>query len=357
MNRASGQRPFPVSPDRNEDGDHDEEDCRRAAAVAPGTRRGSRERAGRRDPRPYLRLAALGSVSVGALLGHGARGLLHQRRCLAVPQLRAGPRQGLSLGRGRDRRHLRPLPALVLRAGVLERPGPAPQGAPVRRDGVGGQSRRGRQGVLLPFGQHADPLLHALSLQVSAAGISLSPADRGEPAPRRPGRRVRAARHRDLRSGPLLGHHRSNTPRPRPKTCASGSRRPIAAPRTPSCTSCRTCGSATSGRGAQSREPEPRIETVARRGRRRRAHGRRQRAPVGPEHTGALSSRRPLAPWTRGRGPAVHRQRDQRRARLRARPQVAQADHQGCFPSPALRRRSSRSRARARHQGRHPLPA
>ena len=36
-----------------------------------------------------------------------------------------------------------------------------------------GQSRRGRQGVLLLPRQHADPLLHEVPLQVSAGGVSL----------------------------------------------------------------------------------------------------------------------------------------------------------------------------------------
>ena len=41
----------------------------------------------------------------------------------------------------------------------------------------------------------------------------------------------------------------SSTPRRRPRTCWSGSPSTTAAPRRPTCTSCRRCGSATSGRG------------------------------------------------------------------------------------------------------------
>ena len=52
--------------------------------------------------------------------------------------------------------HVRPLPAPVLRAGVLERARSAPEGAAVRGQPVRGQSRRGREGVLLPRRQHAD---------------------------------------------------------------------------------------------------------------------------------------------------------------------------------------------------------
>ena len=278
------------------------------------------------------------------------------RRCLEVPQLRAGTRQGLSLGRGRDRRDLRPLPAPVLRAGVLERQGPAPQGAPVRRDRVGGQSRRGRQGILLPFGQHADPLLHALPLQVPAAGISVSPADRGEPAARRPGPRVRAARHRDLRSGPLLGHHdriRQGRARRPVHPDRGGESRPRGRPAARSATPVVPQHLVV---GRQARAGAEDRDRWRRRGR-GLARRRRWRPAVGPEHPGALSARTALAAWPRGRGRPAHRQRDQRRARLRFRPQVAQADHQGRLPSSALRGRSGRARPRARHQGLSPLPA
>ena len=71
----------------------------------------------------------------------------------------------------------------------------------------------------------------------------------GEPPPRRPGLRVRAARHRRLRRGPLLRHlHRVRQERRR-KTSASASRRSTAAQRRRRCTSCRICGFATPGAG------------------------------------------------------------------------------------------------------------
>ena len=66
---------------------------------------------------------------------------------------------------------------------------------------------------------------------------------------------VRAARHRRLRRGPLLRRRSSSTPRPAPTTSASASRRSTAARRPPRCTSCRTCGSATPGRGGRRRCP------------------------------------------------------------------------------------------------------
>ena len=46
---------------------------------------------------------------------------------------------------------------------------PDPQGAPVRPDQQRGQSRRGREGVLLLSRQHADALVHEVPVQVSAA--------------------------------------------------------------------------------------------------------------------------------------------------------------------------------------------
>ena len=45
---------------------------------------------------------------------------------------------------------------------------PDPERAPVRAHRQRGQPRRGRQGVLLLPRQHADPLVHAVSLQVPA---------------------------------------------------------------------------------------------------------------------------------------------------------------------------------------------
>ena len=68
--------------------------------------------------------------------------------------------------------------------------------------GQRGQPRRGRQGVLLLPGQHADALLHEVSLQVSAGGVPLRAAGGGEPPPRTGARRsascwTRASSRRD----------------------------------------------------------------------------------------------------------------------------------------------------------------
>ena len=117
-------------------------------------------------------VAALGLLSDRSRVGHRPRGLQRRRRRLGLPPPRPGAQQGVPLGRGRHRRHLRPLPAPVLRARVLERPRPDPQGAALRPDAARGQPRRGRQGVLLPPRQHADALVHEVALQVSAGRVS-----------------------------------------------------------------------------------------------------------------------------------------------------------------------------------------
>src|SRR5438270_13715032 len=65
-------------------------------------------------------LGEVGSVPRRSLLGNGARGLQRQRRRLVVSAARAGPLEGLSLGRGRHRRLFRPLSDPLLVDGVLE---------------------------------------------------------------------------------------------------------------------------------------------------------------------------------------------------------------------------------------------
>ena len=67
-------------------------------------------------------------------MGHGSRGLFGQRRRLVLFPVRAVPRPGLPVGRGRAGRDLRPLrlPQLLDRA--VERARPDPEGARVRPD-------------------------------------------------------------------------------------------------------------------------------------------------------------------------------------------------------------------------------
>ena len=83
---------------------------------------------------------------------------------------RAKPR--LSLGRGRAPGHLRSRVPPLFRARALERARSDPQGAAVRPHRPRGQSRRGREGVLLLSRLDADAFVHEGALQVSAGASS-----------------------------------------------------------------------------------------------------------------------------------------------------------------------------------------
>ena len=70
---------------------------------------------------------------------------------------------------------------------------------------LGGQPRRGRQGLLVVSRRVAEQRLAALAIPLSTGGVPIRAADRGEPRQRsRVRARVRAARHRRLRRRPLL---------------------------------------------------------------------------------------------------------------------------------------------------------
>ena len=201
-------------------------------------------------------MAALGSLRLRPLLGHRPRGLL---RTTATP----GAICTHDLARAKayrwgedgiaglcDRYQL-----LCFAPAFWNERDPHPQGAAVRPRPVRGQSRRGRQGVLLPRRQHADALVHVPALQVPAGGVSVPRADRGEPAPRRPGSGVRAARHRRLRRTTATSTSSSSTPRPIRRTCdpdhgaqPRARRRAAPHPAAPR-------GSATPGPGARRRSP------------------------------------------------------------------------------------------------------
>ena len=73
--------------------------------------------------------------------------------------------------------------------------------------GPGGQSRRGRQGVLLLPRLDADPFLHADAVQVPAAGLPVRRPGRPQSRPHARRTRVRTDRHRHLRRPPLLRRH------------------------------------------------------------------------------------------------------------------------------------------------------
>ena len=80
--------------------------------------------------------------------------------------------------------------------------------------GSRGQSRRGRQGVLVVSRRGAQPRLEQLALPLPAAGVPVSAAARRKPEARQARSRVRVARYRNLRRRPLLGRRRVTTPRP-----------------------------------------------------------------------------------------------------------------------------------------------
>ena len=131
-------------------------------------RRGTR--AARRGARWSCRLVRLGSVPGRTAVGHGARGLLRRWRRLAItfPHDQARSRayrwgEDGMLGICDD--HASPV-LWRWRCGMAR---PDRQGTPLRTGQQRGQSRRGRQGVLLLSRRHADALLSESAVQVSAA--------------------------------------------------------------------------------------------------------------------------------------------------------------------------------------------
>ena len=86
-----------------------------------------------------------------------------------------------------------------------------------------GESRRGCERILFLPRQHANPLLHEIPLQVPATRVSLPGSDRNQPETIAGRVRVRAARYRDLRRGPLFRRVRRVRQGKILKTCSSGS--------------------------------------------------------------------------------------------------------------------------------------
>ena len=154
-----------------------------------------RRTASRRVTRAPEQLEALGTLPERARVGNGARGLQPRRQCLGVLPARSCAVARLPLERRRNRRHLRSPSVDLLRHRVVERAGSDSQGAAVRPHGQRGQSRRGREGVLLLPGQHADALVHEVSVQVPAACISLLATPRREPSSHASGSGIRAGGH------------------------------------------------------------------------------------------------------------------------------------------------------------------
>ena len=179
------------------------------------------------------RLVPVGSLCQRAPVGDGPRGLQRGRRGLELPAARPRPVPGLPLGRGRPGRVLRHRAAAVPGAGAVERPGPDPQGACLRADrarrATTARTSRSTGGTSTPC--PAMPgTAGATTTRRPRSPTRTCVAENGRREQVRP--RVRAARHRRLRPGPLLDHrgplrqgrprrpadgdHRSPTPAPTP---------------------------------------------------------------------------------------------------------------------------------------------
>src|ERR1700730_11247987 len=122
-----------------------------------------------RDPfvrimHPQEALEALGPVSQRARLGHGARGLQPIWERLGAFASRPCPFSRLSLERRRSGGNLRSTADDLFCRGPVERARCHPEGTYLRSNRQRGQSRRGREGVLLLPRQHTHALLHEISI-------------------------------------------------------------------------------------------------------------------------------------------------------------------------------------------------
>ena len=109
---------------------------------------------------------------------------------------------------------------LCLGDGLLERPRPDPEGTATSASPVGGEPRRGREGVLLPRRRDADALVPVPALQVPAGRVPVPVAARREPRPAR--RTTPSSNCSTPASSTTTGTSTSSssTRRPRPKTSA-----------------------------------------------------------------------------------------------------------------------------------------
>src|ERR1700722_17129806 len=129
-------------------------------------------------------------------LGHRAWGLQRRRRRLALLSVRSRPLTRLPLERGRPSGALRPRAAPLFRSLVLERARPDPEGADLRPQWTGGQSRRGREGILVVSRRDAHLLLAALALSLSPSRVPVSAPAAGECKADTRAAGIRASRHR-----------------------------------------------------------------------------------------------------------------------------------------------------------------
>jgi len=273
-------------------------------------------------------------------VGNGAGGLLGRRDVLGLPAARPRAEPRVSLGRGRAPRDHRPRMPALLRGRALERSRPDPQGAALRPHRSRGQSRRGREGVLLLPRRDAHRLLSEGTLQVSATRVPVCAAGRGGPAPREARRGARAGRHGHLRRRSLFRRHRR---------VREGLARRHFDPR--------DGRQPRSGRGAAPRSavalvPQHLVVGAHRRGLLAEASpGTRRRGG----NRGRARIPRPLPARGRGRPrPSLHRERDQRRPALRRAERLAVRE--GRLPRVRRPRPDRRGeRRRTGHQGRHAL--
>ena len=126
-----------------------------------------------RTPRAS-RPGVTGARTSRAGVGHRPRGLQRRRQRLGLLPARPRPLPRLPVERGRPGRGLRRPPAAVPRPGASGTArDPILKERIVRPDRPGGQPRRGRQGVLVVPGLHADPLVDALALPLPAGRVPL----------------------------------------------------------------------------------------------------------------------------------------------------------------------------------------
>ena len=289
-------------------------------------------------------MAPVGSVPRRARLGDGARGLLGRRGRLAVLPVRPRPLARLPLERGRHRGALRH-PAGHLPGGrPVERSRSAPEGALLRARRTSGQSRRGCQGVLVVPRRVPVALLAVHALPLPAGCLPVRAADRGERVPRSQPAGVRADGHGHLRRRPLLEGRRRLRQGVADRHLHAHPRHEHGA-RTPTpSTSCRRCGSATTGTGAAS--TSARIVEY-------------DEGTIVAEHWRAGRYHLEAAPLADGTRPdtGVLRQRDQHGAALRRLGGAGVALPEGRDQRPRRQRRRHREPRPARDEGGLVVPA
>ena len=255
--------------------------------------------------------------------------------------------------------HLRRPADALLRARVLERPRPDPEGAHLRAHRPRGQPRRGRQGVLVVPRLDADALVDALALHVPAGRVPLRAA--ASPRTRARGQLdpefelVDTGIFDDGRYWEITADYAKASPedilvRVSVRNAGPGARRRS--------TCCRRSGSATRGRGATT-SPKPLDPARGRRARRRARRARHARAlgrAARPRRSSARTRRTPSASSARRtrrrtrRTASATTSSTARRPSTRSRPGRRRRSATGSR-SPAGETRDDRAAARASSRG------